>query len=375
MSQRGHEVDLFTLADDTADLAHTKSLRSYCRQVTVRPINRMLARIRSAGYLLTRHPLTLSYFYSADLDTAFEASMRNTDYDRIFIYCSAMAQYVRRPGGIPVITDLVDVDSDKWRQYAEYASFPMSRVYAREADRLAEYERSVCLQSTVTLVTTEREARLLKAICDSSRIRVMRNGVGPESRAGAERAAEPTVIFSGDMAYFPNAQAVDYFARQVLPAVRRLVPDTRFVIAGRNPHRMVRRLASIPGVEITGTVPDIDPYLRKASVSVAPFLISAGIPNKILEALNSGLPVVATSRAAQGLTEDVARAIAIADTAETMASTIAILLRSPDLARRAGDEGRRCVAAAYSWDRSLTEFLDLIENPFAISQPANSSLA
>jgi sugar transferase (PEP-CTERM/EpsH1 system associated) len=365
MAQRQHQVDVFTLADDPEDLEHGQSLSMYCNEVTVRAFSPRVARLRSLFFLPTSKPLTLPYFYSDDLARAVDRAIRTRGYDRLFVYCSAMAQYVRDAQGIPVIADIVDVDSDKWRQYADYVSFPMSWVYRREAARLAEYERSVCLMAAATIVATRREAGLLKDICNTANVRVIRNGINEAAApAIAARTGRPTVVFTGDMAYFPNEHAVDYFARQVLPRVRSLIPETRFLIVGRNPGRGVRKLAALPGVEVTGTVPDVRTYLAEAHVSVAPFLISAGIPNKILEAMTCDLPVVATSRAIQGLDAEVSSVVFRADDAERMASAVSTLLGDRELAHRSGAEGHRLVSAAYNWDRSLAELLDLVEHPF-----------
>jgi polysaccharide biosynthesis protein PslH len=366
MAERGHDVDLFTLADDPADLEHQQALGEFCRSVTVQCFHPVTARVRSLAYLPTRKPLTLPYFYSAPLAAKFRTAIAERKYDRIFVYCSAMAQYAGPAAGIPVITDLVDVDSDKWRQYAGYARFPMSLIYRREAALLARYERTVCSLSAASIVATDREAELLRTICSGARVHVMANGLGEGPSGPRARATRPAVVFTGDMAYFPNAHAVEYFAHQVLPEVRKQAPGTRFLIVGRNPTRAVTELASLPGVEVTGTVPDVGKYLQQAQVSVAPFLISAGIPNKILEAMNYGLPVVATSRAIQGLAEEAARAVTTADEPADIASAVATLLRNPELAERTGTEGRRAVRANYDWPRSLSRLLDLIEDPAGV---------
>jgi glycosyltransferase involved in cell wall biosynthesis len=165
------------------------------------------------------------------------------------------------------------------------------------------------------------------------------------------------------MSYFPNQEAVNYFARKVLPLIRDSVPKARFLIVGRNPNRNVLRLQRMDGVEVTGFVADVRTYLAKAQVAVAPFAIAAGIQNKILEAMAYGLPVVATSRTAQGLSPKVAEMIDTGDTADEMASKIVLLLRDFDLARRKGVEGRRRVGEEYKWENSLDQLLQLLENP------------
>jgi len=373
MSAR-HTVDLFTLADQPEDLNHEAALRKYCDTVTIARVVPALARLRALRYLLTAEPLTVPYFFSAKLRREVRKALSTRSYDRIYVYCSAMAQYVEVPEArqIPVVVDLVDVDSDKWRQYAAYVPFPYSSVYRREANSLREYERFVCERASSVAVTTEREARLVRAICPAALVHVIPNGVdrdyfnpGPAGNTGVV----PTISFTGDMSYFPNEQAVVFFARQVLPLIRHSISEARFLIVGRKPTPNVQRLQAIGGVKVTGFVPDVRPYLAQSQVSVAPFAIAAGIQNKILEAMAYGVPVVATSRIAQSLPASVAEMIEFGDTPQELASKVVGLLRNPERRRHLGWEGRKRVAAEYDWGNSLDRLLALLENPDCSNLP------
>jgi sugar transferase (PEP-CTERM/EpsH1 system associated) len=361
-----HQVDLFTLMDDPADAVHQQALAQFCRKIAVSRLHPKLARLRALPSLLTSKPLTLPYFYSSELAAQVCAAVRARSYDRIFVYCSAMAQYVNPAWQIPALLDMVDVDSDKWSQYTGFSKFPAAAIYRREACTLREYEREACVRFASILVTTEREAGLVRQICAAANVHAISNGVDTEyfsARAVRPVPGPPAVIFTGDMSYFPNEEAVVSFARNVYPLIRSSVPDLHFLIVGRNPGPAVRELRSIAGVEVTGFVPDVRAHLARARVSVAPFSIAAGIQNKILEAMAYGLPVVVTSRIAQGLSSGVARLVDVVDDAESMAAAIGRLLRNPELARRKGADGRLQVAADYNWDRSLRQVLQLLENP------------
>lgn len=367
-----HEVDLFTLADEPADMAHQSALARYCRSVTVSRLSRTGARLRALSSFLTKKPLTLPYFYSTELTAEIRKAILVRSYDRIFVYCSAMAQYVEGVKQIPVVTDLVDVDSDKWTQYAASTRLPFSAVYRREARCLREYERKICETSDSVLVTTEREAQLVREISNSIDVRVIPNGVDTEyfnPSAIQAASARPTITFTGDMSYFPNQDAVVFFARKVLPLIRKFSPEVRFLIVGRNPSRNVERLRELDGVEVTGFVPDVRAYLAQTHVVVAPFSIAAGIQNKILEAMAYSLPVVATSRTVRGLSAEVAEIVETGDSPEELGAKIVRFLRDPKFARDRGAEGRRRVAAAYDWDRNLDRLLQLIENPFGKNAP------
>jgi len=269
-----HEVDLFTLADDPADLAHAGAMSEYCREVTAIPLNPKLARAKALPFLLTRKPITLPYFYSRRLDRAIRNAVARRCYDRIFVYCSAMAQYVESIENIPVIMDMVDVDSDKWLQYADVSRGVKAAVYRREGRSYRAYESRISAKFPSVLVTTEREAELIQNFCPEANVHVITNGVdtdyfNPQSKL--RDSITPTIVFTGDMGYFPNEAAVIYFARNVLPAIQGVCAGARFLIVGRNPTRNVRELQNIAGVEVTGFVPDVRTYLAQAQVSVAPF--------------------------------------------------------------------------------------------------------
>jgi sugar transferase (PEP-CTERM/EpsH1 system associated) len=366
MAER-HEVDLFTLADRPEDMACQEALRQYCSSVQVALINPAVARLRALPYLLTGTALTVPYFYSAELAAGVRSALRSRAYDRIFVYCSSMAQYLKGIEGIPTVIDLVDVDSDKWKQYAGFSRFPFSAVYRREGRALERYEREICGRSSCAVVTTEREAQLMRRITTSA-VHVVPNGVDTnffDPAVVPREASVPTVIFTGDMSYFPNQEAVIFFAREVLPLIRRSIEGARFLIVGRNPGKGVMELRRIDGVEVTGFVPDVRTYLAKAHVAVAPFRIAAGIQNKILEAMAFGLPVVATSRTRRGLSSETANLVAMGDTAQQLCTETVALLKDSQRAARRGLEGRRCVKAVYRWEVSLHHLLQLVENPGA----------
>jgi len=370
-----HEVDVFTLADDPADLAYQSTLRNYCHKLTVVSLNRRLARLRTLPFLFSRRPLTIPYFYSAELVRAVRRAIRKRSYDRIFMYCSAMAQYTDVMDQVPIVMDLVDVDSDKWTQYSTFTGWPFSAVYRREGRALQQYERSICERSSCVIVTTDREARLVRQIADGTRVHVIPNGVDSQyfqPRAAVPPLMPPTIGFVGDMSYFPNQEATIYFARKVLPLVRESLPGTRLLIVGRSPSRQVQQLKNQEGIEVTGFVPDVRVWLAKMHVSVAPFSIAAGIQNKILEAMACGLPVVATSKAIQGLAADTARVVDVADSSGDMAAKIVRLLRDPQLARATGSEARRNVVAEYDWERCSNRLLQVLEDP-ASSEPRRTA--
>jgi sugar transferase (PEP-CTERM/EpsH1 system associated) len=378
---KSHEIDLFTLADEHGDLEYRSALLPYCRTITVAEVSPTLNRLKALPYLATTIPLTLPYFRSAVLYRKVRRALDSRSYDRIFVYSSSMSQYVEEVHGIPVLTDLVDVDSNKWLQYASFAGFPFSIIYRRESWCLQRYERWICTNSQHVIVTTDHERQLVAQISSRAIVTVIQNGVDttyfdPDSVA-AERSC-PTAVFTGDMGYFPNIDAVTYFAKQVLPIIQRELPEAQFLIVGRNPSGAVRALSRMKGVHVTGSVPDVRMYLARSHVSVAPFMIAAGIQNKVLEAMAFGLPVVATVRTVQGVSRALTEVIDVANDPEEMASHVVHLMRDQELARRRGAESRALVRRECCWSMHGNLLHQLLNAPSGPSQPplaANLSFA
>lgn len=373
-----HEIDLFTLADHVEDIVHQKSLLKYCAHVAIAPLHPQWRRIRSLPYLLTDQPLTVPYFQSAVLKQQLRKALATRSYDRVVVFCSAMAQYLKYvPGEIPVLTDLVDVDSDKWLQYATSSRPPFSAIYRREGLHLRNYERALCEKSSAVLVTTEREAKLVRDTLGIQHVAVIANGVDSAYFNPTEVPPDPaarSIVFTGDMSYFPNEEAAAYFANEIFPLVRTVHADARFLIVGRNPTSKVQKLSHIDGVEVTGFVPDVRPYLARARVSIAPFQIAAGIQNKILEAMAYGLPVVATRRATQGLSQAVADAVETAETPEDISAKVSQLLGDSTLARQKGSYGRAKVIEMHNWDAVLRPLRELLINPQALIRRSGYAL-
>src|SRR5262249_13933678 len=202
-----------------------------------------------------------------------------------------------------------DLDSDKWSQYSRRMHGPFRWLYRREAEKLFEYERRCAKVFDASFFVSEAEASLFtaKAPEASGRVSVVENGVdtdyfSPQGRYSNPYAAdEAALVFTGAMDYWANVDAVTWFSREVLPRVRSGFPAACFYIVGTRPARAVRDLARLPGVRVTGAVPDVRPYLAHARVAVAPLRIARGVQNKVLEAMAMARPLVASPQAVDGI--------------------------------------------------------------------------
>jgi sugar transferase (PEP-CTERM/EpsH1 system associated) len=265
-----------------------------------------------------------------------------------------MAQYAR-PLGLPVVMDFVDVDSDKWRQYAERGRPPMSWLYRSESRRLQAAESDIARWARICLLATQAEESLLKSFAPWARSAVIPNGIDLDYYTAVPPSGQPVVMFTGAMDYMPNVDAVSHFCADILPRVRRQVPEARFYIVGLNPTPEVRGLARMAGITVTGAVPDVRPYYARASVCVAPLRIGRGIQNKVLQGMAMGLPLVVSTLAGRGLDAQPGRHLEMADDPDAFAAHVVRYLKRPDEGRALGRNGRALVEANFGWERAFRE--------------------
>lgn len=378
-----HAVHLACLVDDPEDLQHVSVLEQYCASVDVVYRSKVVSLLQATGALLTASPLSVASFYSRKLATKIRLRLQTANIDRIIVFSSAMAAYVRHVSDIPKIMDFVDVDSEKWRLYTDYHSFPLSWVYKVEANRLARYEEEVAREFAYSLFVSQTEAELFAQRIDDRPIGVIPNGVDLEyfiPPAQQQREAAPVMVFTGAMDYFPNVDAVGYFCREILPLIRSASPKVRFSIVGRNPTNQVKDLAHLPNVTVSGTVPDIRPYLAEATLAIAPFRIARGIPNKVLEAMAMGLPVIGTTLAFQGIQATTANGIRTADEPQAFAREVLSFLTDAQLQRRCALQARQYVEQQHRWEDCgdrLAQLLDTlaVDKPTLTHNPSLPGLA
>jgi polysaccharide biosynthesis protein PslH len=372
-----HDVDLFCFADSAECADHQQYLRGICRSVYVEVLQRPVRLLQGVGNFLVGRPLSFGYFHSRKFDNKVQEALRSRNYDVIFIYCSSMASSVPQPAPAPIVVDFVDADSQKFRQYASRSGLLSRWLYAREAHAVAVAEQSLGQRAALAFATTQHDARELGGSgVTSFPVAVMANGVQvpdiPDVQDQTElRELKPFALFLGTMNYPPNFDAAVYFARDIFPLVRKTNPELKFVIVGRDPNRQVRELAKIPGVMVTGAVPDASLYFRNADVSVAPFRISQGFHNKIAESLAVGIPVVTTSRAMAGVGLGERDGLFVADTTQEFADTVIRLLKDPAL-RQGLRQRAPSVAQRLSWDVRLSKMEQLIVQALAVKSADRS---
>ena len=363
-----YRVHLATFVDDPDDWRHVDHVRQLCASSHFAPLNPRMARVRSLGALLSSRPMSFDYYSDRGTRHWVRQTLAARRIERIVVFSSPMAQYVQQHEGVRRIVDLCDVDSEKWRQYAQQRSWPASMVYGLEARRLLAYERHVAAASDAALFVSQPEAQLFATLAPESAARIGWYSNGVDTAYFSPDAAhvnpyppgEQAIVFCGAMDYWTNVDAVQWFARDVLPAVLAREPRARFVIVGARPSPEVQALATLPGVSVTGTVPDVRPYVVHAALSVAPLRVARGIQNKVLEAMSMAKTVVLTPQALEGIDATPGRDVVVAHDAPSFATAVCAQLAAPGIV---GAAARRLVERAYGWDARLSTLDALLETP------------
>lgn len=363
---RRYRVHLGAFVDSPDDWRHVDTVKLLCAETYFPKLNPVFARLRSIPSLGRGESLTVRYYRDVSLARWTESIMQRYAIRRILTFSSAMAQYVMNAQGVCKVADMVDVDSVKWQRYALDKSWPLSWIYRREGRTLLEFERRVAETFNASVFVSATEARLFSNLAGVSAARVLHvsNGVDTEYFSPDAEYENPygdarrILVFTGAMDYWPNVDAVQWFAMTVLPRIRQLWSDARLFIVGARPVADVVRLGTYPGITVTGTVPDVRPYIAYASAVVAPLRIARGIQNKVLEGMAMGRTVIASPGAAEGIDATPGLELAVASTADDYVAAIgSVFAGTCDLGCRA----RTRAVRSYSWEMNLSKMAMLLD--------------
>lgn len=341
----------------------------------LRPLCKRFAAIEHAGLgrwargvvsLATGGTATEGLFHSPKLKTTLRDWAQDTPFTTVVAFCSSMAPYAELPElrDLPLVVDLVDVDSQKWFDYAAQGPSLKRPLYRIEGQRLRRAEKRIGDRAKAVLLVSEQEARLYRSFAPDAPCYAIANGVDlayfrPDALA---QRVPGRCVFTGALDYQANIDGVTWFCEHVWEPLRRRVPEATFHIVGRDPGPAVERLGRFAGVTVVGTVPDVRPHVASASVVVAPLRVARGIQNKVLEAMAMGQPVVASPQALEGI-ELPADDLALAPrTADDWVTTLGDLLNDEPRQRSLGAEGRSFVETHYDWPSRLAPLGDLLDS-------------
>ena len=371
---RRHQVTLVAYADpDQAARARTLLESDRVSVVTV-PFSRSAALAHVARHAWSDVPLQAALFDSTRMRTTIRSLVATRRFDLAHVQLARMALLVDGSLGLPRVVDLIDALSANMRSRAEHETGPLRWAARIDARRMAAYERRICDESEAALVVAPAERR---AIGSPPSLTVNSNGVDVSAFPRATGPRDPRqVVFTGNLGYFANIDAACWFADHVLPLIWREMPDARLRMAGARPSRRVLALAARDSrITVAAEVERMYPTLASAQVAVAPMRAGSGQLLKVLEAMSTGTPVVATSRALSGIDAVDGRDVMVGDTPESLASAVVSLLANAGRAAEIGGAGRELVERLYTWERSVAELERVYEAAIGRARRAAASCA
>lgn len=362
LSERAN-VDLATLADEPTPPEHHNELAKLCRRLAVRPLGKGRW-FRAARKVLAGRSASEGLFLSDPLRDDIRKWTELTSYDAAVVVCSGMAPYLNDFVQVPktILVDLVDVDSQKWLDYAATSRQPMRALFCLEGKRLRQLEYALTKRVDAVSLVSEPEATLFRAVCPNDRTWAIANGVDLDYFAPrAVEEVNESLAFIGALDYRANVMGIRWFVKNVWPQLLDVAPQATLRIVGRNPVPEVRQLIQHPGIEVHGDVADVRPYLGEAALAIAPLQVARGIQNKVLEAMAMSKVVVASPQALEGIDARDGVHVCAADQPWQWVEQIRRLWRHPELRTRIGGAGRRFVEESHSWSARLKPLQQLLD--------------
>src|SRR5215204_1074923 len=369
LAHRGHAVHLLMqlpserAVSELSEAPGWGEIVELCSSVSWVVVPRLRSYTQCAMSLPTRTPLRVAYCRSPAFTLKARRLVQQHNCDVLHVDRKRIALAL---SGLPLpkVLDATDSITLYMKRMLKYGSLPERLVSIVELLKVPSFEARVCRGFSACLATTDEDARALESTGVDTRLGVLPNGVDERFFRCARNEETDSLLFVGTMYYSPNVDAATWFSKRVFPRIKAVKPRARLRLVGSRPTRAVRRLARISGVEVTGAVRDIMPYLERTTAFVAPIRIGGGFPNKVAEALAAGVPTIATPAAHAGLPGLVPGAHLVEAThPEEFASSTLQLLEDARLRNRLRTSGRDFMRAGYSWD----EVVERLENIYISS--------
>lgn len=362
LHEAGHTVTVCSLARSEAEAEEGRGIAPHCSHFEMGLVSEPVQLARMVARLPVLTPSSMGYFHSSDLALKVRALLAAHRYDLIFVHCSSVAQYVEHVQGVPKILDFGDMDSQKWLEYANYKPWPLSWGYRLEGTKMLWAEKRLARRFDLCTATTRAEWQTLEDYGTGAATGWFPNGVDATLFSPGDGRYDPDALsFIGRMDYYPNQECMTRFCRDVWPLLKVRRPSLKLKIVGADPTPQIRALGRLDGVTVTGSVPEVQPYVRESALMVAPLAIARGTQNKILEAMAMGVPVVTSTAAAGGVDAEPGRHLLVADAATDIAEAVLRIVENPAERTRLSLAGRERVLSHHAWPHSMQRLDALIE--------------
>ncbi|MFA6059996.1 MAG: glycosyltransferase [Taibaiella sp.] len=347
---RKHELHLVTFLQDKTDLQYLPELQKIFKEIHVIPLSKPHSYLNSLLAFFHKEPFQVRYFHSSKMERKLQELHAQHHYDAVHVQHLRMAQYWSETKDVPRILDLPDAYSLYWKRRIE-TSEGLLKIFARiEQKRVFDYER-ILQEYNLSLVCSREDQSYLQQERHINNVHLLPNGVDLSTFTSDQHnySLDRTILFTGNMDYAPNVDAVIYFVTEIFPLIKQQVPDAVFIIAGQRPVKKVLELAS-GDIKVTGFVKDLSTMYASASIVVAPLRFGAGTQNKVLEAMAMGVPVVSRNIGFSGLNITSGEGVILAMETEVFAEQCIALLQSDALRQRVGEAGKEVIRTQFDWD-------------------------
>ncbi|HVP35642.1 MAG TPA: TIGR03087 family PEP-CTERM/XrtA system glycosyltransferase [Terriglobales bacterium] len=357
LSRAGQIIHLLSFIGSEKEQEYLIELHKFCEKIVTVLLPPLASNLKAVFGLLDKIPLQVSYYRSNKMFREVKRMMDENKYDVIYVHLFRMAPYVLNCKNVYKIVDLTDVVSKEIELSISHRSGIKKWIYNVEFPRIRSYETKISSEFDETWVISKHEAELLRKYSPYSKIEVVPNGVDIDYFKPLNLEEDPyRLIFVGNLQIDHNIDAILYFYKEIFPVVRRKIPQTKFYIVGASPDHRLSNLARDKNVIITGLVDDLNLYLNQANIFVAPLRFSAGVQNKILEAMSAGLPVVCSDLANQGIKATPEREILIANNSLHFAEQLLYLLKNHERCKVIGLSAREFVKRNFKWETVVERF-------------------
>jgi sugar transferase (PEP-CTERM/EpsH1 system associated) len=361
-----HEIHLITFAESAEDHTYKSKLEEIFKEVHFVNLPIWQSYWSCLLAIFSNTPFQIAYFRSRKMQNLIGQFLETHEIDVVHTQHLRMSQFTNQLT-LPKILDLPDAFSLYWKRRIANQKNPLKKFFELiEYKRLFKFEGEAAKKFDLALVCSREDLNYMKVEHGVTQIDLLRNGVDLETfvSAGHDYSQNQTLLFTGNMDYAPNVDAVVYFVNTIFPIITDAAPNVKFVIAGQRPVKKVLELAG-PKVEITGFVPDLKAMYRQAGIVVAPLRFGAGTQNKVLEAMAMGIPVVSGKIGFDGLEVENGEGVFLELTPELFAKRTIELLNSETLRRTTGEAGMSVAKSKFSWDgisRELEGFCERVKS-------------
>lgn len=371
---RNHQISILCLASDNSDRRFVSELSGYCQSLEVIELPRLTSFWNSFLALFSSRVVRYAYFHSARLRHRVNEKIAAHEVDVIHIeHLKSFSMVQDVIGKIPTVFDAVDCVSMFELRRERVIRNPLHKIFSwMEYRKMLSHESSAAARFGQLVITSENDKEAYPAVeLLKRKIHVVPNGVDLDYFDFLQfQPQRNLLVFCAKLDYFANIDAALYFAHSIWPRLRARRPDLQLEIVGNRPPKRVTRLSGRENIQVSGSVPDVRPFLGRAWVALCPIRVQAGIQNKILEAMALGVPIVVTSICCRGLGVESGKHVLVADTPGEFVSSIELLLDNVTLRNTLVEAARKFVEANHDWSRAaerLTQIYEQAQADFAIA--------